>query len=88
MAYHENVAMIVAEAAALRELAVGIKVSVDAFEKRYAEAEAKARACRYPLREFRSLAPSIKAKIAIPEAARIVSAPPPPLDIPAHLRRT
>ena len=76
MAYHDDVEMIVKEAAVLREMAVVIKSSVDAFDKRFAEAEAKARACRYPLREFRALAPSIKAKIVIPEAVNITPTPP------------
>lgn len=73
MAYHEDVAMIVKEAAALREFAMNIKASLDAYDARFEEAELKARACKYPIREFRALMPSVKAKIVIPKPVDITS---------------
>ena len=82
MAHHEDVAMIVSEAAALREFAVEIRAMTEAFDKEFAEAEAKARACKYPIREFRTLAPSIKVKIVIPEPVNIAPAPRPSLPLP------
>lgn len=92
MAYHEDVAMIVEEARALAILADSIQCSIAMFEDRFEKAEAQARACKYPIREFRALMPSIKAKVVIPEAPKIVSSEAPPADdllgIPPSLRRS
>ena len=93
MAYHDDVEMIVKEARKLREFAANIQVTILAFNERLEEVEAKARACKYPIREARALMPSIKAKIVIPEPVNITPAPVRDeyldlTDTPAHMRRT